>query len=91
MTAIADRRGRRWSDSTGGAAASAGRGAASRTERRPGRARCGTSSGPAPAAYYVIAVVVSLFVLLGLVMVLSASAADRGGKAAARTTSSTAR
>lgn len=31
--------------------------------------------GPAPAAYYVLAVVVSLFVMLGLVMVLSASAA----------------
>jgi cell division protein FtsW len=37
--------------------------------------------GPAPAAYYVIAIVVALFVMLGLVMVLSASAAteaDRG-------------
>jgi len=31
--------------------------------------------GPAPAVYYVIAVIVALFVMLGLVMVLSASAA----------------
>jgi cell division protein FtsW len=30
--------------------------------------------GPAPAAYYVIGVVVAVFVMLGLVMVLSASA-----------------
>ena len=30
--------------------------------------------GPPPATYYVIAVVVAVFVMLGLVMVLSASA-----------------
>jgi cell division protein FtsW len=36
--------------------------------------------GPAPAAYYVIALVVALFVLLGLVMVLSASAATEANK-----------
>jgi cell division protein FtsW len=38
------------------------------------------STGPAPAAYYVIAIVVVLFVLLGLVMVLSASAATESNK-----------
>ena len=36
--------------------------------------------GPAPAAYYVIAVVVALFVMLGLVMVLSASAATEANR-----------
>ena len=36
--------------------------------------------GPAPAAYYVIGVVVALFVLLGLVMVLSASAGVEAAK-----------
>jgi cell division protein FtsW len=36
--------------------------------------------GPAPAAYYVIALVVALFVMLGLVMVLSASAATEANK-----------
>jgi cell division protein FtsW len=36
--------------------------------------------GPAPAAYYVIAVVVAMFVMLGLVMVLSASAATESTK-----------
>jgi len=36
--------------------------------------------GPAPAAFYVIAVVVSLFVMLGLVMVLSASAATEASR-----------
>jgi cell division protein FtsW len=36
--------------------------------------------GAAPAAYYVIAVVVALFVMLGLVMVLSASAATEANK-----------
>jgi cell division protein FtsW len=36
--------------------------------------------GPAPAAYYVIGVVVALFVMLGLVMVLSASAAVESAK-----------
>jgi cell division protein FtsW len=36
--------------------------------------------GPAPAAYYVIAVVTTLFVLLGLVMVLSASAATESNR-----------
>jgi cell division protein FtsW len=36
-------------------------------------------AGPAPVAYYVIAVVVAMFVMLGLVMVLSASAATQVG------------
>ena len=36
--------------------------------------------GPAPAAFYVLAVVVSLFVMLGLVMVLSASAATEASR-----------
>ena len=36
--------------------------------------------GPPPVAYYVIAVVVAVFVMLGLVMVLSASAATEVGK-----------
>jgi cell division protein FtsW len=36
--------------------------------------------GPAPVAYYVIGVVVALFVLLGLVMVLSASATVEAAK-----------
>jgi cell division protein FtsW len=37
-------------------------------------------AGPAPAGYYVIALVVVLFVLLGLVMVLSASATTESNK-----------
>ena len=36
--------------------------------------------GPAPAAYYVIGIVVAVFVMLGLVMVLSASAAVEAAK-----------
>jgi cell division protein FtsW (lipid II flippase) len=36
--------------------------------------------GPAPVAYYVIAVVVTAFVILGLVMVLSASAQTEVGR-----------
>ena len=36
--------------------------------------------GPAPATYHVIAVVVALFVMLGLVMVLSASAATEASR-----------
>jgi len=36
--------------------------------------------GPPPIAYYVIAVVVAVFVMLGLVMVLSASAATQVGE-----------
>ena len=36
--------------------------------------------GPAPAAYYVIGVVVAVFVMLGLVMVLSASAGVEAAK-----------
>ena len=36
--------------------------------------------GPAPAAYYVIGIVVALFVMLGLVMVLSASSAIESAK-----------
>ncbi len=36
--------------------------------------------GPAPAAYYVIGIVVAVFVMLGLVMVLSASAAVQAAK-----------
>lgn len=37
-------------------------------------------AGPPPVAYYVIAVVVAVFVMLGLVMVLSASAANEVGQ-----------
>jgi cell division protein FtsW len=60
--------------------------------RPPRRARTGPSPrlrsipfwdvqrGPAPAAYYAIAVVVALFVMLGLVMVLSASAATEASR-----------
>ncbi len=48
------------------------------------RARAASSSatpaGPAPIAYYVIATVVAVFVMLGLVMVLSASAANEVGQ-----------
>ncbi len=36
--------------------------------------------GPAPAAYYVIGIVVAVFVMLGLVMVLSASASVEAAK-----------
>ena len=36
--------------------------------------------GPAPAAYYVIGIVVAVFVMLGLVMVLSASASVESAK-----------
>lgn len=37
-------------------------------------------TGPAPVAFYVISVVVMVFVLLGLVMVLSSSAANEAGQ-----------
>ena len=54
-----------------------------RQERAARRAeRCwDVQRGPPPVAYYVIGVVVAVFVMLGLVMVLSASSAiefDRG-------------
>lgn len=45
-----------------------------RTDRTP------DASGPPPVAYYVIAVVVAVFVMLGLVMVLSSSAANEVGQ-----------
>lgn len=52
-----------------------------RRRNRPAAARSSTAvpfwdvrRGPAPAAYYVIAVVAAMFVMLGLVMVLSSSA-----------------
>lgn len=51
-----------------------------------GGTRAGTATrrvepaGPAPVAYYVIATVVVVFVMLGLVMVLSASAANEVGQ-----------
>ena len=48
------------------------------TDRRPGV--WDVQRGPAPAAYYVIGIVVAVFVMLGLVMVLSASASRRGGQ-----------
>lgn len=46
------------------------------TERRP----AARPAGPPPVAYYVIASVVAVFVMLGLVMVLSASAANEVGQ-----------
>ncbi len=51
--------------------------------RRPviGRSRVAPEVvGPPPVAYYVIAVVVAVFVMLGLVMVLSSSAANEVGQ-----------
>lgn len=57
---------------------------ARRRAMRPERVRSVTlwdvQRGPAPAAYYVIAVVVAMFVMLGLVMVLSSSAATEAAK-----------
>ncbi|TVR25301.1 MAG: cell division protein FtsW [Ilumatobacter sp.] len=44
------------------------------------RRRTQQFTGPPPIAYYVIAVVVAVFVMLGLVMVLSASAANEVGQ-----------
>jgi cell division protein FtsW len=49
-------------------------------ERRPRERVWAVQRGPAPAAYYVIAIVVALFVMLGLVMVLSASAATESNR-----------
>ncbi|CAN5746075.1 putative lipid II flippase FtsW [soil metagenome] len=52
-----------------------------RRERPAGPSVWAVQGGPAPVCYYVIAVVVAMFVMLGLVMVLSASAtveASRG-------------
>jgi cell division protein FtsW len=49
-------------------------------ERRPRQRVWDVQRGPAPAAYYVIAIVVALFVMLGLVMVLSASAATESNR-----------
>jgi cell division protein FtsW len=57
-----------------------------RRGREPGRDReprpkvWDRQRGTAPAAYYVIAIVVTLFVMLGLVMVLSASAATESNR-----------
>ena len=66
----------------GGARAAAGIAPASRAG--PGAAATPTSRsaalGPPPVAYYVIVVVVAVFVMLGLVMVLSSSAATEVGK-----------
>ncbi|MDQ3470551.1 MAG: putative lipid II flippase FtsW [Actinomycetota bacterium] len=51
-------------------------------ERQPVRALTfwDVQRGPAPAAYYVLAVIVALFVMLGLVMVLSASASTEAAE-----------
>ncbi len=49
-------------------------------ERRPRQRVWDVQRGPAPASYYVIAIVVALFVMLGLVMVLSASAATESNR-----------
>jgi cell division protein FtsW len=49
-------------------------------ERGPRQRLWDVQRGPAPAAYYVIATVVALFVMLGLVMVLSASAATESNR-----------
>ncbi len=48
--------------------------------RAPGPAVWDVQHGPAPVAYYVIGVVVAVFVMLGLVMVLSASSAVESAK-----------
>jgi cell division protein FtsW len=48
------------------------------TEPRP--AMWDVQRGPAPVAYYVIGIVVAVFVMLGLVMVLSASSAVESAK-----------
>ena len=58
----------------------AGRRRASRRRRPSGRGVWDVQRGPAPVAYYVIGVVVAVFVMLGLVMVLSASAAVEVGE-----------
>ena len=60
----------------------AGRRAARRqgAERRRSPGVWDVQRGPAPVAYYVIGVVVAMFVLLGLVMVLSASAGVEAAK-----------
>jgi cell division protein FtsW len=54
---------------------------AGRATRRPRPApEVAEVTGPPPVAYYVIAVIVCVFVMLGLVMVLSSSAATEVGK-----------
>jgi cell division protein FtsW len=50
-----------------------------RRVRRVGKPDGAVALGPPPVAYYVIAVVVAVFVMLGLVMVLSSSAANQVG------------
>ena len=51
-----------------------------RRESEPRPAMWDVQRGPAPAAYYVIGIVVAVFVMLGLVMVLSASSAVESAK-----------
>ena len=74
----------------GGARAAAAIPAAARAG--PGAARNAddpaVALGPPPVAYYVIVVVVAVFVMLGLVMVLSSSAATEVGERATRRTGS---
>jgi cell division protein FtsW len=79
---VADRRKRTLDRLQGGDKASR-RAAGYRSVRAPNAARVAfwdVQRGPAPAAYYVIGVVVAVFVLLGLVMVLSASAGVEAAK-----------
>ena len=51
-----------------------------RARRGGGPDESAVALGPPPVAYYVIVVVVAVFVMLGLVMVLSSSAATEVGK-----------
>src|SRR5215207_4098357 len=64
----------------GGAPRTGAEGGAPRTGAEGGAPRTGVALGPPPVAYYVIAVVVAVFVMLGLVMVLSSSAATEVGR-----------
>lgn len=75
-TTIADRRQLALQRLNGGQPRSVRARRRERAERPPLRSLAfwDVQRGPAPAAYYVIAVVVAMFVMLGLVMVLSASA-----------------
>jgi hypothetical protein len=68
------------SGAEGGAPRTGAEGGAPRTGAEGGAPRTDVALGPPPVAYYVIAVVVAVFVMLGLVMVLSSSAATEVGR-----------
>jgi cell division protein FtsW len=68
------------SGAEGGAPRTGAEGGAPRTGAEGGALRTDVALGPPPVAYYVIAVVVAVFVMLGLVMVLSSSAATEVGR-----------